>query len=107
MKKTFTVQLGDIPVEASDTDAILLTKAQNHLPQALKRLGEKAGQEAWATMERELRNSPLKLNRSSSEKAKFIREAAAEFVKTATAADKKNVVETIFEQLQQQRNAKA
>jgi len=105
--KTFSVNLGDISVEASDTDDILLQKAKNHLPQALKRLGEKAGQEAWATMERGLRNSPLKLNNSSTGKAKFIREAATEFAKTATAAEKKNITESIYEQLQQQRNAKA
>ena len=70
-------------------------------------MGEKAGQEAWATIERELRNSPLKLNNSSTDKAKFIREAATEFARTATAADKKSLTDSIYEQLQQQRNANA
>ena len=105
--KTFTVTLGEIPVDASDTDATLRKKAQNHLPEALRRMGEKAGQEAWATMERELRGSPLKINGSSSDKAKFIRDAAAEFVSTATADDKKNLVQSIFDQLREQRDAKA
>ena len=107
MKKTFTVQLGDIPVDASDTDGILLAKAQNYLPQALVRLGMKAGEEAWTTMEREFRKSPLKVAFSSSEKAQFIRKTAAEFTKTATPAERKNIIETIFEQLQQQRSAEA
>jgi len=58
-------------------------------------------------MERELRGSPLKINGSSSDKAKFIRDAAAEFVSTATADDKKNLVQSIFDQLREQRDAKA
>lgn len=104
--KTFTVPLGDIPIEASDTDETLRSKALNHLPHALNRLGEKAGQEAWTAMERELRHSPFTFNRSSSDKAQFIRETAAEFVETSTAPDKNALVESIFEQLQHQRDAK-
>jgi len=43
--KTFTVRIGEIAVEASDTDQVLLEKARKHLPTALQRLGEKAGKE--------------------------------------------------------------
>ena len=97
----FTVQLYEIPVASTDTDDILLVKAQDYLPQALKRLGETTGQELWATIERDLSNSSFKF--TSSEKSKFIREAADEFAKNATAAERNNIVQTIFEQLQQQR----
>lgn len=45
MKKTFTVNLGGIHVDPSDTDETLRAKAEAHLPEALRRLGEKAGQE--------------------------------------------------------------
>lgn len=105
--KNIKVRLGEVPVEASDTDETLRKKAEDYLPQALKLLGEKAGQEAWETIQRELRNSPLKLSSSSAERAKFIREAAAEVAKTATAADKQDIVESIFQQLQEHRDCKA
>lgn len=102
--KIFTIRSGEISVVTSDTDEILFKKAQDYLPQALKRLGEKVGQEAWGAMESQLGNSSLKFTSSSSEKSKFIREAAAEFVQTATVTEKNDLAQTIFEQLQRQRN---
>lgn len=104
--KTFTVKLGEIQVEASDNDELLRKKAQAHLPEALRRLGEKAGQEAWSTMEGAFRNSPLKLESSGSEKTKFIRETASEFARGATPAEKRDIVDTIFEQLKAERDTK-
>ena len=105
MIKSFTVQVGDIFVEASDTDDILLKKAQTYLPRALKIIGEKMAQELWANMEREFSNSSIKF--SNSEKVKFIRENGANYVRKATVADKQDLVETIVEQLKQQRNDKS
>jgi hypothetical protein len=105
--KTFDVSLGQIPVDASDTDEALRKKAEAHLPEALRRMGRKAGEEAWATMQRELRASAFKMSSSSSDREKFIRESAAEFEHNASAADRARVLQTIFDQIQQQRDAKA
>ncbi len=102
--KSFTVRLGEISVEESDTDKILLEKARQHLPRALKRLGEKAGEEAWRTLEDGLRNSPLKLDRSSSDKAKFVQDMAREFAEKVTSSEKDDLVQNIFEQLKEQRD---
>jgi hypothetical protein len=105
--KSFTVRLGEISVEESDTDKILLEKARQHLPHALKRLGEKAGEEAWRTLEDGLRNSPLKLDRSSSDKAKFVQDTAREFAEKVTSSEKDDLVQNIFEQLREQRDGDA
>jgi hypothetical protein len=102
-----TVQLGTISVEASDTDAVLLKKAKKHLPHALECLGERIAQEAWNTLEKSFRNSPVKFDRSRANKSKFISEKTAEFIKKATVTYKNNITKNIFEQLQKQRSMKA
>ncbi len=94
-----TVKLGDVSVEKSDSDAVLRTKAEKHLPKALKLFGEKAAQELW----REVEKSGLKFN---NDKTKFIRDTAEEFVKKVTTAEKTKVTEDIFQQLKAERNAK-
>jgi hypothetical protein len=105
--KSFTVRIREISVEDSDTDEILSEKARKHLPHALKRLGEKAGEEAWRTLEDGLRNSPLKLDRSSSDKAKFVQDMAREFAEKVTSSEKEHLVQSIFEQLKEQRDSGA
>lgn len=102
--KTFNVPLGEIHVDGSDTDDVLLKKARIHLPSALRRLGEKAGEEAWRTLQDGLRNSPLKLDSSSSDRAKFVRDMAQEFAERTTSSERNDLVQSIFTQLKAQRD---
>lgn len=110
MQKTLNVDLGNVSVQASDTSEILLKKAQQHLPTALMRIGERVGLETWTATQRGLqqglRGSSLKLTTSAGEKAKFIRDAGREYARTASASDKQQVLQDIFEEIQKQRDAK-
>jgi hypothetical protein len=103
----FTIQLGNISVEASDTDPTLLKKAKKHLPHALEYLGKRIAQEAWKTIEEPFSRSPVKFDRLRYNKSKFISDKTAEFTKKATVTYKNNLTKDIFEQLQKQRNMKA
>lgn len=105
--KTYIVEHGEISVQGSDSDDILKQKAEKHLPDALAQLGRKASEEAWATLERGLRNSPFKMENSPSEKSKFLKESTAEFVRSASESDKRAIIQSIFEQLREFRDRRS
>lgn len=94
---TFNVRIGNIPVEASDTDEILLRKANNFLPEAMRKTGEGAAETIWNSLGSMVQRS---------EKSKFIREKADEFVRTASHSDRQVVLNQILDQLKADRNAK-
>jgi hypothetical protein len=103
MKTSVTVNLGDVHVDASDTDVQLLTKAERHLPEALNRVGERVALEAWDAIQRELRGM---ISNSSSDKSSFIREKAAEYARNASNTYRREIVSTLVEELKKKRAAK-
>ena len=102
--KNLEISLGNISVEASDSDETLMQKARQHLPVALRKVGERMGEETWTTMEKSFRNSIIKLK--SADKGPHVRDSGEQYARNADAATRKQLVQTIFEQLQTQRAAK-
>ncbi len=95
----------DVPVKKTDTDEILLQKARNCVPVALKKIGEWAAKEAWTSIEKNLLRSPL-LSVRQSERQQFLRDTAREVVQNATQSDKEDIVRQIFRQLKEIRDEK-
>lgn len=102
---TYQVSLGDISVDTEETNDQLMSKAQDFLPAAVRLLGEKAGLEAWKLLEDGFRNSPIELDSSVEAKNKFIRGATEEFVESISEEDRLGLLESIFDQLKQTRDA--
>lgn len=103
MKKKFEVSIGTVPVEATDTDEDLRRKAHAFLPKALKKMGEQVGEHAWDLLKKGFQQGPLKMTSSPGEKSKFVRGQADQFARKASLAERKDIEDSIFEQLQRQR----
>lgn len=93
------VDLGNIPVDASDTDEDLRQKAKSHLPIAQQKLAKAAAEQTWKAIEKEGKGF---IDTSYSAKSKFIRETERDF--KLSASEKSDLETDIFEQLKADRD---
>jgi hypothetical protein len=99
MKIPADLQL-NIEVEAGDSNATLRAKAQSQVQNAIRAIGEIAGENAWKQLERTY-------GRPDGNKYKFIRESGEQAITNASAEERREVEDVIFEQLKKQRAEKA
>ncbi len=96
------IDLGRIDVDSLETDEDFLREARRILPKAIVQLGEAAGEEAWNELQKGLKGPGIKLNTSSSDKRKFIRESGQNYKREITVEDKKELEDYIIQQLREQ-----
>jgi hypothetical protein len=96
------VSLGQVSTSSSDTNETLRNKARTHLPTALKDIGEKLADEAWLSIKKGVGDM---MDISYSAKTKFTRESVDDYIRNASLSDKKELEDSIFEQLKKQRDS--
>jgi hypothetical protein len=95
------IPLGHVDVSRLSTDDDVRSEAARQLPGFLARLGEAAGKVFWERTQASLKGVPgMKLNTSSGDKQRFIREAGQNYVRQMSAAEKKKVEAFIVEAIQ-------
>ena len=97
------IDLGHIDFDSLETDDDFRREAQRILPKAIVQLGEAVGEEAWAALQKGLKGPGIKLNTSSSDKRKFIREAGQNYKREISAKDKRELEQDIIRQLREQK----
>jgi hypothetical protein len=75
----FSVNLGSIDYDRLITEEDYREVAWEKMPEALRQIGQAAGEAAWNSMKRAFRGPGMKFNDSPSERRKFIESAAQEF----------------------------
>ena len=99
---SFTIPLGSVDLDHLDTDDDFRKEAQRLLPGALQQIGEKTGEVAWNELQKSFRGIPgVTVNSSSSEKARFIREAGENHRRDASAQDRRELEDYIIHQLRE------
>jgi hypothetical protein len=77
--ESIRISLGDVDYSRLETDEDYREVSWEKMPEALRRIGEVLGERAWDAMQNAFRGSVLKMTRSSSDRRKFIENAAQEF----------------------------
>jgi hypothetical protein len=102
---TFTISLGSVDFSKLETDADFRREAQRFLPDVLIQVGEKAGEVAWNGLQKSFRAIPgVKVNSSSNDKSRFIREAGQSFRRKASSQERRKIEDAIIRQLQAQKS---
>ena len=99
---THKISLGNVDVSKLETEDDFRRKAQRLLPNALVQVGEASGEVAWNELQKGFRRVPgFKVNTSSSDKRKFIREAGQNYRRQATAKDRRELADYIVAALRE------
>lgn len=105
-KQNIRIDLGNVDFGSLHTEQDFRREASRLVPKALVQLGETAGEQAWTELQKGLRGiKGMKVNNSSSDKRKFIREAGENYRKDASVADKRELEDHIVEQLKERKGA--
>lgn len=98
----YLVPLGSVDLEGLKLDADFCREARRLVPDALTHIGEKAAETAWSQLQKSFRGIPgFKANSSSSDKARFIREAGQNFRRDASTQDRRELENHIIDQLRE------
>jgi hypothetical protein len=94
------INLGDVDLSSLQTEDDYRKEAQRLLPKCLTEMGEAIGERSWDEMQKSLKQVPgVKVNTSSSEKRKFVKEAGQNFAQEASDQQKREIVGRIIQQL--------
>jgi hypothetical protein len=94
------LDLGSVDLAGLHTEDDYRREARRLLPSALSRLGEAVGKAAWDELQRSFKGIPgFKGNNSSSDRARFIREAGEEY--------KRKIEDNIVAQIKEQKSSAA
>jgi transposase len=99
-KPQIRIEFRHVDLSGLETEDDFRREAKRLLPEALVQLGEAIGEETWNTLQKGLRGSKFKVNTSSSEKQKFVKEAGKNYKTKASAKDRKEIENYIVQQLQ-------
>lgn len=100
--RTFSIPLGSVDLGKLETDEDYRREAQRLLPDALTRIGEKTAEVAWNELQKSFRGIPgFKVNSSSSDKSRFIREGGQNHRRNASSQHRRDVENHIIEQLRE------
>ena len=105
MKKKRVIDLSFIRVAASDTDEDLMTKVRQDFPELLRKIARQIGESQWATEEARTRHTGVKNSRS--EREKFIRDVATEYLHDLTPIQREEIALQIRAQLKEKRDLMA
>ena len=99
------IDLGQVDLGSLATDEDLRGEARRILPKAIVQLGEAVGEEAWNALQKGLKGPGIKLNTSSSDKRKFIRESGQNHKREISCNDKKKLEDEIIRRLREQKQS--
>jgi hypothetical protein len=106
--ETLKIDIGWCDISALSTDKDFEGQAKKLLPAVLENIGEALGKAAWEKTQASFKGIPgMKLNTSSSDKAKFIREAGENYRRGLGAPDQRKIEELIVEKLRERKKAGA
>ena len=91
-----SIDLGYVNFDLLKTDNDFRREAQRILPNAIVKMGESFGEKAWDTLQKSFKGSAIKMNTSSSDKQKFIRESGENYKRTISSKEKKDLEEYII-----------
>ena len=90
----------NVEAEVGDSYETLRAKAQSQVQNTIRAIGEAAGEKAWEKLERTF-------GRPDGNKFTFIRESGAQAIINASAEERREVENEIFERLKKQRLEKS
>ena len=93
------IDFTQIDLSSLETEEDFRRVAKNLLPEALIQIGEAMGEQTWDALQQGQKSPGLKVNTSSSEKRKFVKEAGKSYQRGASARDRKEIEDYIVEQL--------
>ena len=100
--RTYKISLGNVNVAKLETEDDFRREAEQLLPKALVQVGEASGEVAWNELQKSFRGVPgFKVNSSSSDKSKFIREAGQNYRRQATVKDRRELEDYIVARLRE------
>lgn len=101
---TFTIGLGSVDFSKLESDADFRRVAQRFISDVLVQIGEKAGEVTWNGLQKKFEGIPgIKVNSSSSDKSKFIREAGQNFRRQSSSKQRREIEDAIIRQLREQK----
>jgi len=102
MNLNFDILIAPIDLGKLNTDADFEKEAQGRVMDALVKIGEKLAEETWDKSVKQLRGLPgLKVNASSTERRKHIREGGMKYSQSATIEDRLEVKDYIVARLKE------
>ena len=97
---TFSISLGSVDLDKLETDEDFRREAQRLLPEALTSIGEKTAEVAWNKLQKSFSGiSGVKVNSSTSEKSRFIREGGQNHRRNASVQDRRTIEDHIIQRL--------
>lgn len=78
---------------------ISVEKLKSYCQRLLVKLGEAVGEQTWNAMQKGLKSPGLKVNTSSGEKRKFVKEAGNNYQRQVSARERKTIEDVIVQQL--------
>lgn len=97
------IDLGSVNFGSLHSDEDFRREAKRLLPAAMVKMGEAVAENAWKEMQASLRKVPgMKVNNSSSDRAKFVRETGQDYQRKASSSDKQELENYIIAQLKEQ-----
>ncbi|MBD1835456.1 hypothetical protein H6F61_22930 [Cyanobacteria bacterium FACHB-472] len=93
------IEFGQVDLSSLETEEDFRREAKNLLPEALVQLGEAIGEETWNTLQQGKKGSKFKVNTSSAEKQKFVKETGKNYKTKASAKDRKELEDYIVQEL--------
>ena len=101
--RNIRIDLGQVDLGSLETDEDFRREARRILPKAVVQLGEALGEEAWNALQKGFKGPGIKMNTSSSDKRKFIRESGQNHKREINSNDKKKLEDEIIRQLREQK----
>lgn len=99
------IDLGSVDYGLLNTDSDYETLANKILPKALVQIGEAATETAWNEAQKAFgKSKAIKLNNSTSDKRKFIRDGGQNYRRSVSLNDKQKIRATIVAQLKEQKS---
>lgn len=96
----FEVDLKDVDLRSLKSDSDFRTAARRLLPGVIDQISKQSAEHAWTLAQTELSSVPgMKLNKSATEKAKFIREASKSF--SLDESGRRKTEDAIFNRLKE------
>lgn len=93
------IDFRNVDLASVETEDDFHREAKRLLPGYLVQLGEAVAERTWDESQKRLKSPGVKLNTSSSDKRKFIKEAGKNYQRKASTKDRKQLEDYIVQQL--------
>jgi hypothetical protein len=102
MQKKRKIDVSYIRMEKTDTNQDLMRKVREAFPRILKDVARSVGEQSWGSIVPGAGQNAMRKDWGG--RAKGIRDAALEFLRTCTVEEKQRIAERMFDQLKVRRD---